>query len=161
MTAGRAIELRQYRVADAVPGVLEVIVRFVLDPPFAALREIVSKLRAREVKERSNHPTAPGINARESRQSGAAHQLQQERFRLVVLRMAHRNAVGSQGIGRTLQEVISDPAGRIFDRQASSACIPFDVGAFHEDPEIEAIGQLATEHLIAIRGWAESVIEMR
>ena len=55
------------------------------------------------------------MNARQSRQPCAPNQLQEERFRLIVLRVPYRDALGTQGIGSLAQKVISDSTGCIFD----------------------------------------------
>jgi len=57
----------------------------------------------------------PGTNAREPCQPCASNQLEEKGFRLIVLRMADRDAIGPEGIGGLLQKVVSDPAGCVFD----------------------------------------------
>src|SRR5207248_11777434 len=90
-TTRRRIQLRKHDVANSVPRVGEVVVRFVLDPAFPASREIAAKVCARNVEQRANHAAAPWMNAREAGQSRAANQLEKERFCLVVLRVAYRD----------------------------------------------------------------------
>ncbi len=158
--ASRAIELPQHHVADPVPRVFEVGVRFVLDPPLGTLRQVAAKIRAGYVQQRANHSAASGINTRQSRQPCTSHQLQEEGLGLIVLRMTHGDTVGAQGVGRPLQEGVSDPAGCIFYRQISTAGIPFDVSAFHDDSEVQPIGQFAAKRVVAPRRRAELVVEM-
>ena len=102
-------------MANPIARVHKVVVRFILDPPLAASREIAPKVRARDVQQRPNDATAPRMNARQSGQPCAPNQLQEERFRLIVLRVAYRDAVGTQVIGSLAHEVISDSTGCIFD----------------------------------------------
>src|SRR5205814_2012754 len=114
-SARRAIELRKHHVPNAVPRVVQILVRFVLDPPLTALRKILPEVRARDLEQRTNYAAAPRMDAAESRQSRAANQLQEKRLCLIVLRMAYGNTLRSQRVGGLLHKVISDPAGRIFD----------------------------------------------
>ncbi len=147
-------------MADTVPRVLEVVVRFVVDPTFAAAGEVTAKVRARDVEQRANDAAAPRMNARKASEPGAANQLQEERLRLIILRVADRDAVGAQRVGRLLHKVVSDPAGRIFDREVSDMRVAFDVLDVHNDSQSDTSRQVAAERLVAVRGRPEAMVQV-
>ena len=126
--AGRAVEFRQHDVADTVARILQVRVGLVLHPRFAARGQIRPQVGPRHVQQRPDDQPAPGIDAAEAGQPGAAHQLQQERLGLVVLRVADGDAVGPGSAGGPAEKVVADPAGCILERQATCSSIRFDVG---------------------------------
>src|SRR6185503_3958007 len=152
---GGTVQFGQHDVADTVPRVLEVVVRFVVDPTFAAAGEVAAQVRARDVEQRANDAAAPRMNARKASEPGAANQLQEKRLRLIVLRVADRDAVGAQRVGRVLHKVVSDPAGRIFDRQVPAAGVRLDVLVLHNDSQSDTARQIAAERLVAVgrRRW--------
>jgi hypothetical protein len=160
-STGRSIQLRQHFVPDAIPRILDIFVRLVLNPSLAARFQIVLEIGIGDLQQRPDDTAAPGIDARQAREPRAAHQLEQERLGLIVLRVTDGDAI-RPGLRRcTLQKGVSDAAGRIFDRQAAGARVCLDVGGLHDDWQRTTRGKLATKRFVAVRGRPEAVMEMR
>src|SRR5262245_22821404 len=98
-----------------VTSMCHILFRFVHNPMLPEVGQIPAQVAARHVEQRPDDASPPGTNPREAGESGASNQLEEKGFRLIVLRVADRDAVGAEGIGSLLQKVVSDPAGCIFD----------------------------------------------
>jgi hypothetical protein len=75
--------------------------------------------------------------------------------------MTDRDAIGSKLGCRAFQEGVSDPAGRVFNRQLLIPRMSLDIGRFDNDPKPVALGECPAELLIASGSWAKAMIQMR
>ena len=96
----------------------------------------------------SGRMTAPrcGIDPAEPGQAGAAHQLQQERLGLVVLRVCPRRCGPRRSLAAARsRNVVAQPARGVFERQPLRRGVCADVDALDDDRQAEPRGKLAAE----------------
>jgi len=111
--AGRPVELRNNPVPEAVARILLVRVGLILHPRFPSLLEEMTKIVSSGLEQRPDDRVAPGIDATQPSQPGPPHQFEEERFRLVILRVANGDAAGAQFRSGALEKVVSDTTRRI------------------------------------------------
>jgi hypothetical protein len=155
------IQLRQHAMTDAIARVVDVVVRLVLHPALTARVEEGAQIQSRHVEERPDHITALRVNAGQSRQPGAAYELQQEGLGLIVPGMPNRDAIGAYRCRRPMQELVAQSTRRVLNRQSLCRSVSGDVDRFDFDRKSARIAERPAERFIAIRCRSEPMIQMR
>jgi hypothetical protein len=153
--------MRQHVVADAVPRIAQICIGLVLDPGLPERGEVLAQLTSRGLEQRSNHQTALRIDGPKARPAGAAGQLEHERLRLIVERVADSNPGRVQLDGRGVEECIPRVASRILDRTPVLGRKSFDVCSRDKDRQTEPRREIAAERLVPCGGLAQLMIDVR
>src|SRR5262249_61084354 len=104
-------EERQDVVTDAVAQEAEIRIRRVLDPLEAARGQMGEDLGTAHVEEWPDEGAANGRDAGQSAWPRALEQAHQDRLRLIVGRVARRDAVGAERAGAGLEGRVANTPG--------------------------------------------------
>ena len=148
-------------MADAVAGICQISVRFVLHPRFTPGGEVLAEVGAGDVKQRANEGSPARIDPAEPGQPGASNQLQEKRLGLVVPRVAGGDLAGVKVRRAAVQKSVARPARRFLDAQMLRRGVVRDIDVVDGNRELEPGGQLAAELLVAVCGLTQTVVDVR
>lgn len=159
-TSIRRIEFRNYSMPDAIPGIRQIGVRFIVHPRFAKAGEVLAEVAPRGVQQRTNERSPAWIDATQPGQSGTANQLQEKRLRLVVPGVASGDPVGAKVRGAAVQECIPRTACGFLDAELFRRCIFGDIHGVDHSADSQPLTQGAAELLITGSGWTQVMVEV-
>ena len=134
----------------AVSRIRQIAVRGVLAERQVPRREILAKVRAAQLDQRTDHASRARADAREPTRGRAAHQPQQERLRLVVARVRDRDRNRTQTIRGTFEKRVSRPPRGVLDRSFLAERERADVSALDLDRDVERGGKAGAEPLVLV-----------
>ena len=102
------------------------------------------------------------MNSRQAARTCPSHEAEQERFGLIVKRVADRDQISFQAIRGRMQEPITQLPGHVFDRAARLPRRLTHILAAHLDRHTECRGKLAAKGFVGVRfATTQLVIEVR
>lgn len=131
---------REEIVSQPVSRERQVSVARVCEARLANLYEIGLHFRPRDVEERPNQPhflgePPPPWNAAQAAKAGPAKELKNDRLCLVVAGVGRGHKCTLMGLGDTVQEIVSDAPGGLFDTTTSRCSDHTDITAFSNAPD--------------------------
>jgi hypothetical protein len=158
--AGRPVELGDHRVSDTVPRISQIFITFIVTPRLTRREQVRLEVRPRHVEKRTNHFVPPGINAGETGEASSANQFQQHGFSLIILRMAHGDAVGSQFSRDTPEKHVPHASRGIFEGQAVRSREITGVDTIRLNRQRDPCGKVAAERFVCVGRGPQQVIEV-
>jgi len=152
---------RQEPEANASTGAFGVAIGGVFAPGLAAGTEISAKIGAADFEERAKDSAGFGVNAAKAGEAGAAEDVSEDGFGLVVGGVGHGNFVEKAFGDETVEEGIAGTARGVFKIGALAFGFSGDVFAGHEELQAVFGGEPGDEFLVGFGGAApQFVIEM-
>jgi hypothetical protein len=111
------VQFRQDLVSDSITRVGEIFVRFVIHPRLTTGLEVTAKIVACDIEQGSNDFAASWKDSAQADRPSPANELEQERFGLIISRVAHRNLICRDGLRGPVKKVISQTPSGVLGRQ--------------------------------------------
>jgi hypothetical protein len=101
------------------------------------------------------------VHRSEAARASAPDQAKQERFRLIVFRVAECDDVGARFDASPFEERVARSPRCVFDGPVLARGKRTDIAAIREERPAERSGDIAAEPLVGVGGRAQLMVEMR
>ena len=135
-------------------------VRLVSDVGKAVLRDVVIDSGAGRIQQGADDAVTDGGNAGKALGAGAAKQLQQDRFGLVVAVVGGGDKIRGKGIRRAAEEVVAGAAARLLHRQAPDGAQGVDVHRFGVEGNVPFGAEGADQVLVTLGRGTHTVVQV-
>jgi hypothetical protein len=146
--------------AHAVTRDADVLIGFVFDKRDVSFSQPRAEIATPAAKQRPDDPAVARVHSGKAPGSGAAGHPQQDRFGLIVARVAERDDVRVEVRPRALEPFVPRRTGRVFDRPSIAARTDANVLAAGDDRPIERGRERRGEALVIAGGFSKLMVEM-